>query len=178
MQKATKYAVFRTKWGFFGLAGTENGLGRTCLPGPKRQEVGSRLLKNTQAAQFDRGFCKIVQRKVVAYYEGAHVDFGLDVSVDLHGFSPFFRLVLTACRGIRFGRTMTYGQLARKLGRPAAARAVGNALANNPLPLIIPCHRVLRSDGALGGFSAPGGTPLKSKMLLHEQRHSASHRHS
>ena len=134
-------------------------------------------MKNARAAEFDRGFYRTTQDRIIAYYQGAHVDFGLDIPVDLDGLSPFCRSVLTACRGIQFGRTMTYAQLARRLGTPAAARAVGNALAKNPLPLIISCHRVLRSDGKPGGFSAPGGVTLKRKMLLHEQCRPASPRH-
>ena len=88
----------------------------------------------------------------------------------LDGLSPFYKSVLTACKFVRFGQTINYGELAKKAGRPSSARAVGNALARNPLPLIIPCHRVIRSDGSLGGFSALGGLSLKRKLLAHEQK--------
>jgi methylated-DNA-[protein]-cysteine S-methyltransferase len=97
------------------------------------------------------------------------VDFGFDVSVSLDGFSDFQKAVLATCRSVRFGQTTTYVELAKKLSRPAAARAVGNALAKNPLPLIIPCHRVIRSDGKIGGFSAPGGTHTKSELIKFEK---------
>jgi methylated-DNA-[protein]-cysteine S-methyltransferase len=83
----------------------------------------------------------------------------------LEGFSRFARRVLAACRQIRLGEVVTYSGLARKTGRQAAARAVGNALAKNPLPLIIPCHRVIRSDGRIGGFSGPGGATMKKRLL-------------
>jgi len=89
--------------------------------------------------------------------------------VSLDGAGPFVQEVLHACRKIAFGQTMTYAGLAKQVGSPNAARAVGSALASNPIPLIIPCHRVLRTDGGLGGFSAPGGTDTKRKMLRHEQ---------
>jgi O-6-methylguanine DNA methyltransferase len=76
---------------------------------------------------------------------------------------------LSKCRYVRFGQTITYTQLAEKIGRPLAARAVGNALAKNPLPLIIPCHRIIRSDGSAGKFSTAGGSKLKRKLIKHEQ---------
>ena len=90
-------------------------------------------------------------------------------AVNLAGLTPFQVAVLTACRQIRAGQTTSYGKLAETIRRPAAARAVGNALSANPLPLIIPCHRVLAANGKLGGFSAPGGIAMKERMLAHER---------
>ena len=170
MQKVAKYVIFQTKWGRFGLAGTESALCRTCLPGPKPGRIKSQLLKNLPAAQFDKTFFKTLQEQIIAYFEGARIDFSPDIPVLLDGFSTFGRSVLTTCRKIKPGRTITYGALAKKIGRPAASRAVGSTLAKNPLPLIIPCHRVLRTDGGLGGFSAPGGIVLKEKMLELERQ--------
>jgi len=174
--------IFNTKWGYFGLAGTKYGLCRTCLPGPNSEKIKLHLLKTLPLEQrgasiehrepsieFDKTFFKPIQEQIAAYFEGVWVDFGLDVPVILSGFSAFQKAVLTACRYVNFGQTTTYGELAKRSGRPAAARAVGNALAKNPLPLIIPCHRVIRNDGSLGGFSGLGGLSLKRKLLLHEQ---------
>ena len=110
-----------------------------------------------------------LQERIVAYYEGEPVDFSADPAVSLNGAGPFVHKVLQACRMIAFGQTKTYSDLARQVGSPNAARAVGSVMAGNPVPLIIPCHRVLRTDGGLGGFSAPGGTATKQKMLHHEQ---------
>jgi O-6-methylguanine DNA methyltransferase len=196
MEKPIKYVIFKTKWGYFGLAGTESGLLRTFLPHNNPDKVKSRLLKDlsflnrvsrnehpvaghesrvighgSQVAsiEFDRTFFKAIQEQIAAYFEGAYVNFNPDIFVMLDGFSRFCTSVLTACRNVSFGQTITYGELAKKLSRPLAARAVGNALAKNPLPLIIPCHRVIRSDGSLGGFSGRGGLSLKRKLLLHEQ---------
>ena len=90
--------------------------------------------------------------------------------VVLDEFSPFARAVLNVCRDVTFGRTIAYGQLAQKAGSPFAARAVGVVMAHNPLPLIIPCHRVVRSDGKIGGFSAQGGPALKKRMLELERQ--------
>ncbi len=165
MQKVTKYTIFHTKWGYFGLAGTEYGLCRTQLPGSKHEKIKSRLLKNLPAAQFDKTFYKILQHQIIAYFEGDCIKFSRDIPLILDGFSSFGISILTTCREIEIGQTITYGKLAKKAGRPNASRAVGSTLAKNPLPLIIPCHRIIRSDGKLGGFSAPGGIILKKKML-------------
>ena len=170
MQKTIKYTIFQTKWGYFGLAGTEYALCRTQLPGPKREKIKSLLLKNMSAAQFDKSFFRPLQEQINTYFEGAYVDFR-NIPIVLEDFSSFVGSVLTACRNVEFGRTISYSGLAIKIGRPTAVRAVGGALAKNPLPLIIPCHRIIRGDGKIGGFSAPGGTTLKKKMLLHEQHH-------
>jgi len=78
---------------------------------------------------------------------------------------PFERAVLQALRRIPPGQVRTYGEIARTLGKPSAARAVGTACARNPLPLLIPCHRVVRSDGKLGGYSLRGGVALKRQLL-------------
>jgi len=169
MQKAIKYAIFKTKWGYFGLAGTEYALCRTQLPGPKREKIKSLLLRNMPDAQFDRGFFRPLQEQIKSFFRGVYVDFR-DVPTELEGFSFFLRSVLTACRNVEFGRTISYSGLAKKINRPHAARAVGNALAQNPLPLIIPCHRIIRGDGKIGGFSAAGGADLKAKLLLHEKK--------
>jgi len=199
MQKTTKYVIFRTNWGYFGLAGTEYALCRTYLPRPSLEKLKSHLLKDLSfehrvpsiqhraslvrrsfseggSIEFDKAFFKAIQQQIIAYFKGVCVNFGLDIPVMLDGFSEFQRAVLTACRNVKFGQTITYGELAKRSGRPAAARAVGNAIAKNPLPLIIPCHRVIRRDGSLGGFSGIGGLSLKKKLLLHEQnRLSATH---
>ncbi len=169
MQKVIKYTVFKTKWGYFGLTGTENGLSRTCLPLSNPERVKSQLLITQEAPRFEKRLFKTVQEQVTAYFEGAYVNFA-DIPIVLDGLSNFCSSVLTACRGIRFGQVVTYSGLAKKMGRPAAARAVGNALTKNPLPLIIPCHRIIRSDGQLGGFSAVGGMNTKAKLLKHEQQ--------
>jgi methylated-DNA-[protein]-cysteine S-methyltransferase len=170
MQKMIKYVIFKTKWGYFGLAGTESALWRTQLPEPEREKIESRLLKNLPNSRFDKTYFKTLQQQIISYFEGACVEFSPDIPIDFNGSGGFSRKVLAACRNIKFGQRITYSGLAQKAGRPAASRAVGNALAKNPLPLIIPCHRVLRSDGKMGGFSAPGGISLKKRMLELEQR--------
>jgi methylated-DNA-[protein]-cysteine S-methyltransferase len=167
------YTVFRTKWGYFGLAGTEDAICRTFLPGLQRQQVEQGLLASLHGAddssRQNKHFQRHLQERIRAYYEGEAVDFSLDPHVDLNGSGLFAGKVLQACRKVIFGRTTTYSDLAQQVGSPRAARAVGSVMASNPIPLIIPCHRVLRTDGGLGGFSAPGGIAIKQKMLLHER---------
>jgi methylated-DNA-[protein]-cysteine S-methyltransferase len=91
-----------------------------------------------------------------------------DLPLDETGIDPFRRAVYAATRAIPPGTTRTYGQIARAVGRPDAAREVGAALARNPFPIVVPCHRVVAADGALTGFSAPGGIATKRRMLAIE----------
>ena len=183
MQKAIKYTIFKTRWGYFGLVGTEFALLRTHLPRPEPEKIKRQLLKNlsfvnrdsrienqVSRIEFEKTFFKTAQEQIIAFFEGACVNFNRDIPIIFDGLSEFTVSVLTTCRDIRFGQTTSYSGLAKKIGRPGAARAVGSALAKNPLPLIIPCHRVVRSNGKIGGFSAIGGTNLKAKLLELEQQ--------
>jgi len=170
MQKVIKYTIFKTKWGYFGLVGNEYSLLRTHLPAPEREKVKRQLLKNLPPARYDKALFKTLQEQITAYFQGTCVSFDKDIPIVLDGLSLFTRQVLAVCRDIKFDQTITYSRLAKRAGRAAAARAVGSALAKNPLPLIIPCHRVIRSDGKIGGFSAPGGITLKKRLLQLEQK--------
>jgi methylated-DNA-[protein]-cysteine S-methyltransferase len=98
-------------------------------------------------------------------FAGGEPDDFLDIELDWSGRTPFQRAVLQQCRQIPYGAVMTYGQLAAKAGYPGSARAVGNVMASNRVPLIIPCHRVVAAGGALGGFSAPDGLRMKRRLL-------------
>ncbi len=106
---------------------------------------------------------ELVQR-LEAYANGQPDDFA-DVSLDLGSRTEFERRVIRSCRRVGYGRTTTYGELAEKAGAPRAARAVGNVMRKNSLPLIIPCHRVLAAGNALGGYSAPEGLTMKKRLL-------------
>ncbi|WP_425399611.1 methylated-DNA--[protein]-cysteine S-methyltransferase [Aeoliella sp.] len=88
-----------------------------------------------------------------------------NVPVSTEHLTPFAQRVITKCRQLPWGRVVTYTQLARLAGRPGAARAVGNVMANNRHPLVVPCHRVVGASGSLGGFSAPGGLDTKRRLL-------------
>jgi len=170
MQNVIKFVVFETNWGHFGLVGTESTLLRTYLPEPNLEKIKLKILKDLPSAKYDRIFLRNIQEQIKAYFEGNPVNFGPDIHVTLDDLSRFYRAVLLACRKIQFGKTISYSLLAKKSGSPAASRAVGNALAKNPVPLIIPCHRVVRGNGKLGGFSAPGGIDLKARLLRLEQQ--------
>jgi len=104
-------------------------------------------------------------RDLQAYFQGKEVM--PEVRMDLSGVTPFQAAVYEAARRIPRGSVRTYGEIARAIGRPRAARAVGQALGRNPLPVVIPCHRVVAAEG-LGGFSASRGTSLKRRMLALE----------
>ena len=113
----------------------------------------------------DRTPFKEVIRQLQAYFEGKLQDF--DLPLVLEG-TEFQLLVWRNLRKIPYGETLSYGQLARRIGSPDAARAVGLANGSNPIPIIIPCHRVIGSNGDLTGFG--GGLPLKKKLLALESR--------
>jgi methylated-DNA-[protein]-cysteine S-methyltransferase len=168
MQNLTKYTIFDTKWGSFGLAAAQSALCRTHLPAANPEKIKDALLKNLPNPKYDKDLLKNLQQQIIAYFDGSTVNFSLNIPLALDGFSQFAVSVLTACRDVRFGQTITYARLAKNAGRPTAARAVGRIMAKNPVPLIVPCHRVIRTDSSLGGFSATGGIALKSKMLSHE----------
>jgi methylated-DNA-[protein]-cysteine S-methyltransferase len=106
--------------------------------------------------------------QLASYFAGRRVQF--DVDFDLSGMTGFQQRVLRACAELDYGQTATYGELARRIGRPKASRAVGAALGRNPLPLVIPCHRVIGCNGGLGGFSAEQGVAMKRWLLDLEQR--------
>jgi methylated-DNA-[protein]-cysteine S-methyltransferase len=103
-----------------------------------------------------------------AYFDGEVIDFS-DVALDMGRASAFNAKVYTALRKVGWGQTTTYGALARTLGDPHAARAIGAAMGKNPWPLIVPCHRVLAASGKIGGFSAYGGRATKRHMLQLER---------
>ncbi len=102
------------------------------------------------------------------YFAGEAVDLSF-ISCDLTGFTPFQQQVLQEVRQIPRGQLLTYGEVARRVNRPQAARAVGGTMARNAIPLIIPCHRVVGSNGQLTGFSAPQGLLLKRHLLEMEE---------
>lgn len=107
--------------------------------------------------------------RLQAFAAGEPVDFA-DVKLDLGPRTTFQEQVLRHCRRIKFGRKLSYAQLAEKAGSPRAARAVGNIMRSNRVPLIVPCHRVVGAGDTLGGYSAPGGLQTKVRLLELEQR--------
>jgi methylated-DNA-[protein]-cysteine S-methyltransferase len=106
--------------------------------------------------------------RLQAYAEGA-IDEFTDIELDLGPLSPFRRRVVECLRRVPYAATLTYGELAEWAGRPRAARAVGACMASNPVPIIVPCHRVLAAGGKLGGYSAPQGVAMKQRLLALER---------
>ena len=107
---------------------------------------------------------------ICALLDGEDVDLG-EVPLDLSGVSDFARSVYEVTRTIPVGQTLTYGEIADRIGAPGEARAVGWALGRNPCAIVVPCHRVVAAGGKLGGFSAGGGTQTKLRMLAIEAPH-------
>lgn len=108
--------------------------------------------------------------QLTEYFAGSRQE--LDLPVDWSVAGGFTRNVLQAAAGVRYGTLTTYSALAAAVGRPGAARAVGNALSANPVAIVVPCHRVVRSDGSLGGYAS--GQATKSFLLRLERSHTAT----
>ncbi len=139
------------------------------LPEATRQATRTRIgrLAHASAATSPPPEIAAVIARVVRHLARDWQDFG-DVPVDLAGTETFAQQVYTAARAIPPGETRTYGALARSLGQPGASQAVGQALGRNPIPLIVPCHRIVAADGKGGGFSAHGGLTTKARLLAIE----------
>lgn len=167
MSETNHYAVFDTAAGFCAIAW--NGIGVVGFQLPTRGADAAERALRRRVPDAERAAPSGEISGVIAaaqrYFAGEKVDFS-DVQVDLGGQEDFFRRIYTALRHVGYGQTTTYGALAKELGAgPEAARDVGQAMATNPVPLIIPCHRVLAAGGKVGGFSAPGGAASKVRML-------------
>ena len=166
-QNTQHYHVFETAMGFCAIAWSDAGVSRFQLP-TKNVEATERLMRR-QARQPSRARRRKTLPAVIEaakqYFDGGETDFS-HVRLDLAGEDAFFARIYDALRRVGWGRTTTYGALAKEVGAGReAARDVGEAMAKNPAPLIIPCHRVLAAGGKIGGFSAPGGSKTKARML-------------
>jgi methylated-DNA-[protein]-cysteine S-methyltransferase len=122
----------------------------------------------------DAGDFEPLVRRLQQYAEGIEDDF-LDVEIDCAVSTPFQRRVVDLCRRIPYGSSLTYGELAERAGHPRAARAVGNCMRTNRVPLIVPCHRVVGTAGALRGYSAGEGIRMKLRLLEMESAAAGSH---
>ncbi len=172
MKMVLKYSIFKTKWGFFGLLADKKGILRTVLPmgnlGKAKKYLLVGISEETKKCQ---NLFPALQKAIKDYYKGSYVNFKkMRFAISIPNSSLFVRKVVKVCTSIHPGKTITYLQLAEKAGYPKASRAAGSVLAKNPLPLLVPCHRVIRADGKIGNFSAPGGSKTKKKMLEHEKR--------
>ena len=167
---ATGYALFDTAFGVCGIAWSDRGVVRLVLPEATFEDTETRLRRQARVDVRVKppGWVATVVGAVQRYFAGEDVDFS-PVRLDLSAEPEFERRVYDALRRIGWGNTTTYGALAERAGSPGAARAVGRAMARNPVPVIVPCHRVLAAGGAVGGFSAHGGIATKQRMLALER---------
>ena len=170
MRTSSHYTLFDTAIGVCGFAWGERGLTHFQLPETSRVATEARIKRRSNGAAADppppiAALIAEVQR----YLAGEEVDFSA-VAVDLSDLSDFQQKLYRSLRGVGWGRTTSYGDIAHALGCPDA-RDVGEAMGKNPIPVIIPCHRVLAAGGKIGGFSAPGGTLTKEKLLALEGIH-------
>jgi methylated-DNA-[protein]-cysteine S-methyltransferase len=167
------YLVFETAGGFCGIAWSDAGISRFQLPTKSADATERLLLRRLPEAAKGAPTPEVIRAvaAVKRYFDGEEIDFS-GFTLDLRGQDAFFARIYSAARRLGWGRTTTYGAIARELDAgPEAARDVGQAMARNPVPLIIPCHRVLAAGGKIGGFSAPGGSSAKVRMLELEGVH-------
>lgn len=168
-QNNARRAVFSTELGWMALVGTGEVLGRLVFGYSSAEDaeraLGSEWLERSREASWNSR----LQRRLRDYAAGEYVEFD-DIPVVMDNLTGFAREVILAARETRYGHTTTYGRLASQAGSPKAARAVGNLMAANPIPLVIPCHRVVYAGGRIGHFSAPGGSAMKRLLLEMERR--------
>jgi len=152
---------FLTGYGTGIVYATEQGVVKVQIPDLSRQETTDhKVLTEYGPSEITVHAAHMLQR----YFQGERVDLG-DIPVVLDALTRFQCKALNVVRNIPYGEICSYGHVAERCGSPGAARAVGGALASNPVPIIIPCHRVVASDGRLTGFSAPGGESTKMILL-------------
>ncbi len=155
-----EFELFETAWGWMVLVWRADRLCRVILPGGRRN-VEREAMRNGPSVK--KGTRSGLAQRCLRYFEGEPVT--LSAPMEFPSVSEFRRRVWELTAQIPYGEVVTYGGVATRAGRPGAARAVGQAMAHNPVPLVVPCHRVLAANGGLGGFSAEGGLQLKRRLL-------------
>jgi methylated-DNA-[protein]-cysteine S-methyltransferase len=151
--------LFKTAIGTCAVTWSEAGLTGVLLPRTRSLTAEPQIVDNDVP-----GAIRDSVEAIVALLDGERPDLR-DIALDERHVDDFRRGVYAATRAVGPGQTATYGEIARAIGAPGAARAVGAALGQNPYPIVVPCHRVLAADGSLHGFSAPGGIRTKRRML-------------
>lgn len=163
-----RWRGFRSPFGVMRIASSRDGLVDLSWKDPSDEAfVGSLEHRYARAPVVcDCDHLASVERQLLEYFQGRREAF--DIPIDLSALTDFQRAVLRAAAGLRFGEVATYSDIASRIGRPAASRAVGNALGRNPVAIVVPCHRVVRTDGSLGGYT--GGLEYKEALLDIEGR--------
>ena len=165
MTKQTQYTVFNTKMGYVGILASKAGLRAITLPQRARHQAVDSLGEQAKQAILSTDFFSELEEKFQHYFSGEKTIF--TDKLDFSNATAFQRQVWEATRSIPYGETRSYGWIARQIGKPKAARAVGQALGKNPFIIIVPCHRVIASNGGLGGFG--GGLEMKQTLLKLEK---------
>ena len=160
------YTVFRTAWGWAALTAWGDTVVRFVLPGPDRGASEQAAREGDRCPEQRTNHLRALQGAIVDHFAGRVSNF--DCAVDISWASCFGAKVLRQCCELRLGERVTYGELAGRVDRAGAGRGVGAVMAANRTPLLIPCHRVVRADGSVGGFSVRGGAGLKARLLRHE----------
>jgi methylated-DNA-[protein]-cysteine S-methyltransferase len=163
------YVIFETQAGWIGLLGSDLGLSRTTLPQKSRDLAALSLGQDPGQTNFSPLYFQELIKVFERYFQGFQVEF--PANLDFSRAKAFERSVWETTRSIPYGTTRSYGWVARQINKPLAYRAVGAALGKNPWPIIVPCHRVLGSDGSLHGFG--GGLGLKQYLLDMESKRSS-----
>lgn len=158
-----KYDRLLTPIGTVFVGVSDRGLYDVTFDAPNESAYRRRLARRVPELHRDRSAVEPVMAQLDDYFSGRRHSFSLDV--DLRGVSQFTSRVLSVTRQIPFGELLRYGDIAHRLGSPGASRAVGGALGRNPVPIVVPCHRVV-AGGGLGGFT--GGLDTKRALLAHE----------
>jgi len=166
---SAEFALFETAIGTCGIAWGGRGLVGVQLPEPSADETRARMERRHPGGS-ETSPPPDVQRAIdaiAAHLRGEEADLSI-IDLDMNGVPEFHRRVYEIAREIPSGETLSYGEVATRLGEPSAAREVGQALGRNPFPIVVPCHRVLAAGGKTGGFSAPGGIATKLRLLAIE----------
>ncbi len=160
------YSIFNTKLGWMGIVANDYGLMATILPQFDKKMILPLIQKrvNRNNLVLDEEYFKEINFSLINYFEGKKVVF--DYPLDIRFTTPFEKKVWEVTQSIPYGEVRNYQFIATEVGSPKAFRAVGQALKKNPLPIIIPCHRIIQSNGKLGGFL--GGVELKKTLLMIE----------
>ena len=166
------FALFATALGTCAIAWNEIGLTGVWLPETDAESLRRKVARRGDGARESEpsGAIAAVVEAITRLLAGERVDLS-GVAVDSAGIDDFDRRVYAVTRTIAPGRVLTYGEVAARVGVDATARAVGQSLGRNAMPIVVPCHRVVATGGGLGGFSAPGGTATKRRMLAIEDAH-------
>jgi O-6-methylguanine DNA methyltransferase len=166
---ATGFALFDTAIGKCGIAWDRRGIAGVQLPEAGEQETRARMLHRFPAAgeASPPPEVQLAVDRIMGLLRGEPSDLSV-IALDMDDVPAFHRRVYEVARTIPPGKTLSYGDIARRVGVPGAARAVGQALGRNPFPIVVPCHRVLAAGGKIGGFSAQGGVATKRRMLALE----------